>query len=173
MWPFSSKRDLPGIKRESNGELSFTLTAEEEAEVQRFFSAMKTASEDEGELYIHPDAHRAMTAWALIGYSQSEVFRAENADPGVLSPDECISKALAAVTKAYSLHPLPIYMFDMGCIFEMCGEKSSAESAFSKFLELQRQFRPSDVDKIVLQQRDIEEAVRYARATLMSGSIGG
>lgn len=166
MWPFNSKLELPGIRREPDGQLSFTLTPEEEAKVQRFFDAMKSASEDEGEPYIHPKAHRAMTAWALIGYSQSEVFRAESAEPDVLSPDACVRRALAAATKAYSLHSLPIYMFDMGCMFEMLGENSSANAAFSQFLELQQNFEPSDVDKLVLRQRDIEAAVRHARASL-------
>jgi len=57
------------------------------------------------------------------------------ADQGVVDEDLCFRKALAAATKAYSLHSLPIYMFDMGCIFEMLGDTTSAQGAFRSFLE--------------------------------------
>lgn len=164
MWPFPKKSKLPGVEQHSNGQISFTFTDEEEAEVNRFSQMMKGASQEteQGTWYIHPDAHKAMTAWALIGYAQSQVTLAEMADKGVVDEDLCFRKALAAATKAYSLHSLPIYMFDMGCIFEMLGNTASARGAFRSFLESQRTFKPSDVDRITLQHRDVEAAVREA-----------
>jgi hypothetical protein len=168
MWPFSRKSKLPGVEQHLNGQISFTLTDDEEAEVNRFFRMMKDSSQEteEGAWYIHPDAHKAMTAWALIGYAQKQVSLAEVADEGVVDRSSCFRKALAAATKAYSLHSLPIYMFDMGCIFEMLGDTTSAQGAFRSFLESQRKFVASDVDRITLAQRDVEAAVSEAHNRL-------
>ena len=92
------------------------------------------------------------------------------ADQGVVDEDLCFRKALAAATKAYSLHSLPIYMFDMGCIFEMLGDTTSAQDAFRSFLESQRKFVPSDVDRITLAQRDVDAALSEARDRLSRSS---
>ena len=165
MWPFNKKPKLPGIELHADGQISFTLTDEEEAEVNNFFRMLKDSSQEseQGMLYIHPDAHKAMTAWALIGYAQREVGLAESADKRGIDKDLCFRKALAAASKAYSLHSLPIYMFDMGCLFEMLGDTASAQGAFTSFLESQGKFKASDVDNITLRQRDVEAAVLEAR----------
>jgi hypothetical protein len=172
MWPFKKRSMLPGVDQQPNGQISFTLTDEEQAEVDSFFRMMKESSEEtkQGTLYIHPDAHRAMTAWALIGYAQHQVTLAEMAEKADVDKALCFRKALAAATKAYSLHSLPIYMFDMGCIFEMLGETASAKAAFRSFLEAQQKFKPSDVDRITLGQRDVEAAVEEALDRLSGGS---
>lgn len=164
MWPFKKRLTLPGVEQHPNGQVSFTLTDEEQGEVDRFFRMMAESGQkdEQSTWYIHPDAHRAMTAWALIGYAQSQVGSAEIADKGGVDKDLCFRKALAAATKAYSLHSLPIYMFDMGCIFEMLGDTASAHHAFTSFLESQRKFMPSDVDRITLGRRDVEAAIEAA-----------
>jgi hypothetical protein len=165
MWPFSKKLKLPGIEWDANGRISFTLTDEEEAEVNSFFRMLKESNQEteQGTWYIHPEAHKATTAWVLIGYARSQVILAETSDKGVVDKDLCFRKALAAASKAYSLHSLPIYMFDMGCIFEMLGDSASAQGAFRSFLESQPKFKANDVDKIALSQRDVEAALREAR----------
>jgi hypothetical protein len=165
VWPFDKKSRLPGIEQHADGRVSFTFTDEEEAEVSNLFRMLKDSDRytERDICYIHPDAEKAMTAWALVSYAQSQVILAEMADKGVVDRDLCFRKALAAAGKAYSLHSLPIYMFDMGCIFEMLGDTVSAQDAFRSFLESQRNFKPSGVDNIALRQRDIEAAVREAR----------
>ena len=72
---------------------------------------------------------------------------------------------LAAAMKAYSFHAVPIYMFEMVCIFEMLGDTASAQKAFRSFLESQQEFKPTDVDRITLERRDVEEALRQAFAS--------
>jgi hypothetical protein len=166
MWPFSRKRDLPGINREADGRISFTFTDEEEAEVHKSFASMKGPEEGQGEWYIHPEAHKALTAWALIGYSQTQVWRAERDGVGRLDRRACIERALAAAGKAYALHPLPIYMFDMGCLLEMLGETPSARDAYERFLKAQRNFHATELDNIILKNRDVATAVQEARKSL-------
>lgn len=165
MWSFNKKSKLPGVEQQSDGQVSFTLTEEEQGEVDSFFRMMRESSEEtqQGALYIHPKAHKAMTAWSLVSYAQNQVTLAESADKGIVDKDLCFRKALAAASKAYSLHPLPIYVFDMACMFEMLGDRASAADAFRSFLELHRNFRPSDVDRITLRQRDTDAAVKEAQ----------
>ena len=164
MWPFIKTPKLPGIEEQANGQISFTLTDEEDAQVRNFFKMMQDSAQEneQGTWHIHPEAHKATTAFALILYAQDQVILAEMADKGVVDKNLCFRKALAAALKAYSLHSLPIYMFDIGCIYDMLGDTASAQGAFRSFLESQRKFQPSDIDNIALRQRDIEAAVREA-----------
>jgi hypothetical protein len=165
MWPFKKDWSVPGFKREPDGRISFKLTEDEEAEVRNFFAAVRNPEESDGDWYIHPEAKRAMTAWALIGYSRSQVSLAEIGAPNA-NRYEFLQKALAAATKAYSLHPLPIYMFDMGSLFEMLGDRASARDAFENFLDAHCRFNPSDLDSMILKNRDVDAAVREARKSV-------
>jgi len=109
MW-FKRKQRLPGIHQHRSGQVSFTLTGEEQAEIDSLFRMMQESGEGT-ELrtwYIHPEAHKAMTAWALISYARSQVTLTGMADEAVVDKDLCFRKALAAASKAFSLHPLPI-----------------------------------------------------------------
>jgi hypothetical protein len=172
MRSFKKKSKLPGVEQRPDGQLTLTLTDEEQAEVDGFFRMMQGVSEETepGAWYIHPEAHKGMTAWALIGYAQSQVRLVEMADKAVVDKELCFRKALAAATKAYSLHSLPIYMFDVGCMFEMLGETTSALNAFRSFLESQRKFKASDMDMISLRQRDVEAAIREAEERVSQSS---
>jgi hypothetical protein len=161
MWPFKKRLELPGIEWGADGQITWTLTDEEEVEIRELF-AMLVESEGEG-CYIGVDTHKAMTAWGLLSYAQHQVMRADRADSGTVERNICFRKALAAATKAYSSHPLPIYMFDIGCILEMLGDEASARDAFRSFLESYQNFEPADVDEIAMRHRDIGVAVKEAR----------
>lgn len=165
MWPFSKKPKLPGIEQHADGRISLTLTDEEKAEVNSFFQMMKDSDDEqeEGDWFVHPDLHKAMTAMALSMYAQTQVSLVKLADEDAVDKQECLHKALAAAGKAYSLHALPVFMFDVACIFDMLGDNGSARDAFRSFLTSQEQFRPSDVDNIALSQRDVNAAIREAR----------
>lgn len=168
MWPFERRQDLPGIEWDAEGEIIWAFTDEEEAEVQGIFSNLEEVGEQRGKggLHIHADAHKAMTAWALVSYAKAQVFRGESQDSDAVSQELCLRKALAALSKAYLVHPLPIHMFDVGCLLEMLQENASARNAFKSFLEMHQSFKPSAIDEYVLKHRDIEAAVREARQRL-------
>ncbi len=166
MWPFEKTSKLPGVEYQANGQVSLTLTDEEENEVNGFFRLLRDSSQEtaEGTWYIHPEARKAMTARALTSYAQHQISLADiTNNKGVTDGKNYFRKALAASLKAYSFHSLPIYMFDMGCLFEMLGDTTSAKNAFRSFLESQRKFEPSDIDRITLAERDVEEAIKMAR----------
>lgn len=161
MWPFPKTPKLPGVEQQPDGRISFTLTDEEKAHINGFFRMMVNPNEGtgEGKWYIRSDAEEAITASQLIDYAKLQV---KFADIGEADKTLCLHKALAAAMKAASIHPLPIYMFDTGCIFEMLEAPDSARDMFRSFLESQRNYKASEVDEFYLRLRDIEAAVRYA-----------
>lgn len=166
MWPFTRKRELPGMHLEGDGRVLLTMTDEEKAEVRSLFAMIKGPNGGEGAWAIRDDFRYAMTAWALVSYSRSQVLLSDAADRGRVDRSLCLRKALAAATKAYSLHPLPIYMFDVGCLLEMLGETQSARNAFRTFLDRQSRFTPASADSSVLKDRDLDAAIAQARRSI-------
>ena len=75
-----------------------------------------------------------------------------------------LEKAIAAITKAYSIYQLPIYLYDFACLMEITGKVNVARKMFKDFLNKQLEFKPNKVDKLLLNQRDIDEAVKDAKA---------
>ena len=139
MWPFSGIPDLPGIAWGSDGTSEWALTDEEKYEVRGIFRTLDDFKEEmQGtDRDVRPEAEKAMTAWALVGYAKGLVERAESEGSNPADRDASLRKALAALAKAYIFHPLPIYMFDIGCLLETLGEKAPALDAFNSFLEMQ------------------------------------
>jgi hypothetical protein len=154
---------LPGFKRDSEGRLMFDLTAEEQREVESFFKVAK----DEGIIvrneYAKP-IEQSMMAFALVGYAKDQVRLAEICD--ATERKDLLHKALAGVAKAGTLHELPIYKFDLACVFEFLGESEIAAECFREFLSRCEKFKPTVADVATARQRDVPLAVRIAERKL-------
>jgi hypothetical protein len=160
---YSYENALPGIKRDPKGRLMFDLTAEEQRDVEYLFKVAK----DEGIAVRSEYAElieKSMMAFALVGYAKDQVRLAEIAD--TTARKELLHKALAAVAKAGTLHELPIYEFDLACVFEFLGEKEIAAECFREFLSRCDRFVSSPVDGSTLKQRSVPAAVKIARRKL-------
>lgn len=160
---FPSLSDLPSLSRDSDGRLKFTLTSEEKEEIESIFAIAK----DEN-VVIRRDyaeaAEKAVIAQALALYAKREVELAETCEPdGRL---DALRKALASIVKASTFHPLPIYTFDLGCIFEFLGEEDTAAKCFREFLQSAEHFTPNEVDAFSLKQRDVSLAIKTAAKKL-------
>jgi hypothetical protein len=154
---------LPGIKRDSKGRLMFDLTAEEQRDVEYLFKVAK----DEGIAVRSEYAElieKSMMAFALVGYAKDQVRLAEI--PDTTARKELLHKALAAVAKAGTLHELPIYKFDLACVFEFLGVKGIATECFREFLSRHDRFVPGAVDGFTVKQRNIPRAVTIAKRKL-------
>lgn len=164
MWPFSRKTNLPGIKRDNRGNLTFELTEEEKQEVQKAFDVFKRP---DGEFMVKQEVadeiQRGITSQGLFFYAKNQIIQSEF-DSNKDKKEEFIKKAIASISKAYSFYSLPIYMYDLACFMEMNGKNNKAKKVFKKFLELQRKFKPSRIQKIFLstQLRDIDKVIRDA-----------
>jgi hypothetical protein len=160
MWPFGKKRSLPGIKRDKDGGATIELTEEEQQVIRDVFK------EYEG-YGIHrdyaADIYNATTAYALSLYAREQVEMSET-ESQKENRVELLEKALAAIIKAGSFYDLPIYFYDMACLMEMLGRFDLAKNGFRDFSRKQSEYKPKPIDDAFLKNRDIDEAIKDAKA---------
>jgi hypothetical protein len=90
-----------------------------------------------------------MMAKALVEYAEDLVAESEISD----STGDCarvLAKARQAQTKAYCLHNLPIYIFQLASMFGLAGDESTAKRFYSNFLRAQSEFVPDEIDNMFL-----------------------
>ncbi|HSW37700.1 MAG TPA: hypothetical protein VLG37_05035 [Candidatus Saccharimonadales bacterium] len=170
MWRFSRKKTLPDFGHDQQGNLKFSLTNEELAAIQQMFDFLK---EPGGEFYVKEEYEgettKGMSSQALMLYAREQItfskFDSNKSDKKI-----SIEKAIAAISKAYSFFPLPIYLYDLACFMELAGNKEVAKSTFRKFLKRQSEYKMNKIGEILLnaQGRDIEEAVKDAEQKTQS-----
>jgi hypothetical protein len=153
MWPFKSKDEAIKKKLGIDGN-NFQITADELVYVNKMESLF------EGN-FIHPDFvdkfGHAVTAAGLSNYSMHKLDMF-NLDGN----KEHINHAIASAIKAYSIHQLPIYAYDIAEYSEQLGDLEKTKSYYLKFLEIQSKFIPDQLDEIFLASRNIEEAKHNA-----------
>lgn len=164
MWAFKHKPDLPGITISENGELTFELCDDEKDEVQIVMRDFEEKTKDrffrEDEL---DEIERGFIAWALYTYACNQA--ALVAYDSTADEAKChVTNAASAALKAYSIHPLPIYLYDYGFFMGMLTEEEIAKEVFSRFLDLQAQYVPSQVGQLFLKRRDVQDAINFARS---------
>jgi len=165
MWPFKKKKELCGIRGDGKGAYTFELTEEEEEWVNAELSVFQGSG-------IHKDYYeeikRCSLARSLVTYSSSQKSNALCADDKSRQK-ECFDKAIAAMTKSLSINPLPIYYYALAELFTLANRKDIAVDVYKKFLEEQSRFSPSVIEKVMLAEWDVEEAIRTATSILSSG----
>jgi len=148
MWPFRKKVNPLGFRRDESGALAFDLTPEEQREVDQTMKAF------EGYV-VNPqyaeEVRCSIIARGLSNYAVSCVL------------GDQMEEAFAAVTKAYSIFPVPIYLYDGACFLEKMGRAREAADLYRKFLASESAFEATPIQKALLQDRDIFEAVKDAR----------
>ena len=159
MWPFKKKE----FTLDQLG-----LTAEEKREVGDFFNSYTTP---DGR-YIGREAQSiavlsGLVACALSNYAEEKITAADF-DYQAIHREALINKAINAVRKAYSINPLPIYLYDLANYLELNGKTLAADNALKAFLEAHEQYEPEDHDDIFLHNRDLEAALADAKQKLSS-----
>jgi hypothetical protein len=157
---------FPGVKQNADGSIDFALTDDEAA------AADLALKEFEG-LAIHPDCvdriRNGTIAVALSRYAERLVVTngveiTEGGDRPSSKIQLLLAKAIASVWKSYSLYPLPIFTFHRATFCRMLGRDDEAKQLFALFLKQHLEFRPDQVDRILIEFEgfDIEEALMYA-----------
>ena len=159
MWPF--KKQEAGYSLDRYG-----LTPEEKREVSVMFDSFTTPEGRKlAELPRSAAVVRGLIAYALWNYAEQSVVTADmSADS--LSRETLLNKAIAAVKKAYQIHKLPIYLFDLARYLEANGKLTGADQAYKAFLEDQAEYRPAEGDYMFLYNRDIPKAIVDAKDAL-------
>jgi hypothetical protein len=163
---FSRKVGFPGIALQADGSIDFTLTPEE----SRVTDAALAEFKDYLVLKKYSDRIRNGTiAVALSRYAKDLIFAHQselaNAD-GRLSRDleTVVAKAVAAVWKASSLSPLPIFTFHHAFYLGMLGRAEEAKRLYATFIKQQAAFRPDQVDQYLTNSEgfDVQSAISIA-----------
>ena len=161
--PYCDENALPGIRRDSAGRLMFELTPEEQHDVKFFLGPDK-----DKDLWVRSEyvelLPKSLTAFALVRYARDQVRLA--GECGATERKDILHKALAAVAKAGTLSELPIYEFDLACVFEFLGEREIAIEGFRRFLSRYDQFVPTVVDGVALKERKALMALTIAKGKL-------
>jgi hypothetical protein len=156
MWPFrKSKKLFHGIKENNNGNLSFDLTIEENQAVDDFFKMYDGYG-------IHKDYADELKA-ASIAKALSNYAKEQCAKYIASHEEECISKAVASVTKAYSIYPLPIFFYDLALYLDIDFKKEMAKDAYMRFLDAQSNYVSGLVSDLIMENRNLELAIEDAK----------
>jgi len=149
-------------------EVKVEFTEEESTAVDRTlhrYASVFNSDAPEGMTAIVPQkAKDAMTAQGLIEYVEDLLRALRNC----ASDDEVVTlidKALKAQMKAYAIHNLPVYLFQIAGMFELVGDAGNAKEFFQQFLQAQLTFKPDNIDTTFLNQInfDIPKSVAMAR----------
>jgi tetratricopeptide (TPR) repeat protein len=112
-----------------------------------------------------PAVHKAIAAYGLWNMAEQKLLQADS-DANSLKRDILLNQAIVAIKKAYLIHNLPIYLFDLGKCLEAAGKLDSADEAFEAFLDEQANYVPGEGDYHFLARRDIDRAIREAKEAL-------
>ncbi len=160
--PFNKKHDLPWIKRDSAENVNLEFTVDEQHEIQKSFNYFLS----DGQLYTPKECvdevQKAIAARGLSNYAEDQASNASFVSDNK-KQEEHMNKAIAAIWKAYSLFPLPIYIYDAACFIGMSCKYDAAVAAMKDFLKLQETFKPNQVHELFLSQRDINSAINDAK----------
>jgi len=159
MWPFDKQETGQSLDR-------YHLTTDEKQQVSAIFDSFATPEGRKiGREPHSPAIRRGLTAYGLWNYAEEKVLAADgNADS--LNRETLLNRAIEAIKKAYQIHRLPIYLFDLGKYLEANGRLSSADQAYKAFLEDQAEYKPGEGDYVFLRSRDIPKAIVEAKDAL-------
>jgi len=168
MWPFGKKKTLPGITYDEHGNMKFSLTDEEQQAIQQTFDYFKKPDE---KFYVSPEyvdeMRNALYSQALMSYAREQIT-ASDFDSQKEHKQKFIEKAIAAIGKAYTFYPLPIYLYDLASFMEMYGNLEAKKNIFLDFLKSQADYKPTKIGEILLKSlgRDIIYAIKDAEQKL-------
>jgi hypothetical protein len=152
-WPFGREKMVPVPHVE--------LT---EDEINDCNARLKALRETAGESYfireeLAESYQRNIVAQCLMSRAEKFMIMAR-------SQPEYVEEACRAAAKACAFEPLSIHFYDYGCILQRLQRTSDSKLAFREFLRRRETEQPDPVQQIFLDQRDLAEAVSYARQQL-------
>lgn len=113
-----------------------------------------------------------MMAKALAEYAADLLAQCDDCNS-----EEWLRKAAQAQAKAYALHNLPVYIFQLAGMYEVAGDTSKARDFLRHFLRAQDEFMPDGIDNVLLAQSgyDMARVMGLAKEKLdghLAASIG-
>src|SRR5215471_18887162 len=133
------------------------------------YASIWAAQHGGGEGFVTPVKMKdGMMAIALTEYAADLLAQYDDSDS-----EEWLRKATQAQAKAYALHNMPVYLFQLAGIFEAAGNVEKARDFLQRFLRAQQEFTPDGIDTLLLDQSgfDMARTVSLAK-TKLNGALG-
>jgi hypothetical protein len=135
-------------------EVKFDFTEEESKAINRnlkMYGSIANEDAPEGMVACIPEkARNGIIAQALCQYVEDLLRGSQRCSADVME------KAIKAQMKAYAVHNLPVYLFQVAGMFERAGDATNANEFFRQFLEAQTTFHPDSIDTSFLNQTDFD-----------------
>jgi hypothetical protein len=157
-----------GKKRINYRAIELEFTPEEIASIQRNKKRYATIAGLDGpkgtELVVTKKVMDAITAQGLAERVEDVMRGLESRQ--VSSTDFLI--AIKTMMKAYVVHNLPVYLYQVAGMFEFIGDEENANELFRQFLKAQSDFEPDPVDLAFLEQTgfEVEKIVAIAKGKI-------
>ena len=140
---------LFGSKAPAAGDTT-PLGPEEQRRVDQLLAKHPGAAGDPGFL-------RGLTALAVAGHAEA-----------LAQAGSDLTGAIVAVSKAWVVCPLPIYLHDLSRYLALAGDAAQARAVLGEFLRAQSAWRAGPHDAVYLAGRDVGLAVADAQRRLQS-----
>jgi len=148
---------MTGAKQPSSIFDEYNFTPDERNVVASFLATAFPTCED-GHWYSRAEDHgpilRSCGAMALSGYALERAVLGK------------LEIAIRAARKAYRIHPLPVYIFELAQLIEERQGLPSAAHTYLTFLDEQSAFNPTAIEQSALRMRDVAGAISDAQSRL-------
>ncbi len=140
------------------------FTAEEQEAMnralERFDAVVTNAHAPEGtRMFAPPKVANAISAQGLTEYVEDIQRKIQNSDLPATTAS-LMDKAVKAQMKAYALHNLPIYLFQLSGMYEWAGNEAKSQEFSQLFQRAQDEFEPDQIDKIFLELIETVDKLR-------------
>ncbi len=148
-------KSTPNVPR-GHAEVKVEFTEEESSAITASMDEYASiwAAQHGGEGFVTPvKMENGMMAKALTGYAADLLAQCDDCNS-----EEWLRKATQAQAKAYALHNLPAYIFQLAGIYEAAGDTTKARDFLQHFLRAQYEFIPDGIDDSLLDQSGFDMA---------------
>lgn len=156
MWPIKKKKTiLPGVFESNKGDLLFDLTSDEKKAVDGFLKRYEGYGIKKE---YYDDIIAGSTAKALSNYAHEKV------DHFMSSQNQNeLDIAIASITKAYSIYPMPIFMYELALYMDIAGRHEETKDLYRMFLEKQADIGSDPVIEFLYSHDYLELAIEDAK----------
>lgn len=128
--------------------------------VERFDAVVTDAHAPEGtRMFTPPKVRSAISAQGLSEYVEDLQREIQNSDSAATTAS-LMDKAIKAQMKAYALHNLPIYLFQLAGMYKYAGNEAKSQEFSQLFHRAQNEFEPDQIDKVFLELIENVEKLR-------------
>lgn len=163
---FTSKSSVPKGFAKVNVEFTDEEVEAINASMSEYAAIANADAPDGTKMYMHPKAKDALTARCLTEYVEGLMVQLQDCPADEVAA--LFDKAIKAQMKAYAIHNLPVYLYQIAGMFEFLGNGAKATEFFRLFLRTQDEFRPDQIDTVFLAQTgfDMPKVIELAKQKL-------